>query len=366
MRNADPESLMRTAVALHHEGELAQARSLYREVLRRQPGHLDALSSLAMIDHQAGNHDRAIQRLQRVVSRAPEHPGYRMNLGAAQAAAGELDQAVASYRAAIELAPAYADPYYNLGDLYLRLERPEQAIEVFDRCMAVRGRDYHALAYKAHALDDAGRHEEARRLLDFDRYLQRYPFEPPDGYASIETFNADLARHVQQHPTLRGNVMSTEHGEHTGELLAPPRGPMGPMELRLHEAVRWYLANLPDDPDHPMVRWAPKRWKLTTWGVVMHDRGHERPHIHPKGWLSGVFYLHLPELIDDPSRNHEGWLEFGRPTADLHVRAPLTLRHCKPAYGVMFLFPSYFYHGTIPFRSRERRICVAFDAEPLY
>ncbi|HIE65046.1 MAG TPA: hypothetical protein EYQ01_04405, partial [Nitrospira sp.] len=38
---------------------------------------------------------------------------------------------------------------------------------------------------------------------------------------------------------------------------------------------------------------------------------------------------------------------------------------CRPAYGQMFLFPSYFYHGTIPFRCSQRRICIAFNVEPL-
>jgi len=138
------------------------------------------------------------------------------------------------------------------------------------------------------------------------------------------------------------------------------------MVARINEAVNWYKAQLPDDPDHPAVRWAPERWKLTAWGVVMHDKGHERAHIHPNGWLSGVFYVQLPSVIEDPSRNPEGWLEFGRPTGDLAVTSTMDLRHYKPELGQMFLFPSYFYHGTVPFRSSERRVCIAFDVEPQY
>ena len=30
----------------------------------------------------------------------------------------------------------------------------------------------------------------------------------------------------------------------------------------------------------------------------------------------------------------------------------------------MLIFPSYFWHGTIPFESGEDRIGVAFDVEP--
>ena len=360
-----PAAMMRTAVDLHQAGRFDEADKLYQWVLAADPDHADALSSRAMIRHQAGHPDEAVELLQRAIGIVGDNPGYFMNLGTAQVAAGHSQDAEQAYRRAIELAPGYADPYYNLGDLYLRLGNPDAAIKVFDQCMATRGRDYHALAYKAHALDDAGRHEEARYLLDFDRYVKAYPFEAPEGFASIEAFNAALAEHVQAHPTLRSDVMSTEHGKHTSELLKAPRGPMGAMELRIHEAVRWYITQLPDDPEHPAVRWVPGHWKLTTWGVVMLDRGHERAHIHPNGWLSGVFYLQLPDLIDDPKRNHEGWLEFGRPTRELHVTSLPVTRHYKPTYGEMVLFPSYFYHGTIPFRSRQRRICVAFDVEPL-
>jgi hypothetical protein len=31
----------------------------------------------------------------------------------------------------------------------------------------------------------------------------------------------------------------------------------------------------------------------------------------------------------------------------------------------MILFPSYFYHRTIPFEASETRISIAFDAMPL-
>jgi hypothetical protein len=30
------------------------------------------------------------------------------------------------------------------------------------------------------------------------------------------------------------------------------------------------------------------------------------------------------------------------------------------------LFPSYFWHGTVPFQSDQPRVTVAFDAVPLY
>lgn len=355
---------MNHAVTLHNQGQLARAKRIYQQVIRLTPDHPDALSSLAMIEYQARHFDEATILLGKAIAIVPDNAGYYMNLGALLDAMGKTQEAETAYRQSIKLNKTYADPYYNLGDLYLRTRRPAEAIKVFDECMAALDRDYHALAYKAHALADAEQFEAANDLLDFDQYLKRYRFEPPRGFETINEFNQALADHIKRHPTLQANVMSTMHGKHTAELLQEPSGPMRAMERHIHEAVRWYIDQLPEDQHHPVVRFKPTVWKLTTWGVIMTDKGHERPHIHPKGWLSGVFYLDLPDIITNADRQPEGWLEFGRPSAELHVQSEPRLRHYQPEYGQMFLFPSYFYHGTVPFRSRQRRICVAFDIEP--
>ena len=362
---ANAPSAFQAAVQYHRTSRFREAETLYRQLLALDANHIGSLSGLGMIEFQAGNYHVALDMVQRAIALGASEPGYFMNLGAVCVKLGRAGEAEAAFREAIARDPRYGDPYYDLGNLYLAQGKADAAVAVFDACMAARGRDYHALAYQAHALAEAGRTDEARRLLDFDTYVKTWAFEPPDGFADMAAFNKVLGRHIKTHPTLQGNVMSTENGRHTGELIKPPLGPMEGMVARIDEAVRWYKSQLPDDPSHPAVRWAPERWRLTAWGVVMHNKGHERPHIHPNGWLSGVFYLQLPAVIGDPARRPEGWLEFGRPTAHLNVTGGFDIRQYQPAYGQMFLFPSYYYHGTVPFRSDERRVCIAFDVEPL-
>jgi hypothetical protein len=36
----------------------------------------------------------------------------------------------------------------------------------------------------------------------------------------------------------------------------------------------------------------------------------------------------------------------------------------RPEEGLMMVFPSYFYHRTIPFEAVEQRISIAFDVLP--
>ena len=46
---------------------------------------------------------------------------------------------------------------------------------------------------------------------------------------------------------------------------------------------------------------------INAWYVRMLKNGHQESHIHPGGWVSGVFYL---KTVEAPIQN-EGAIEFG-------------------------------------------------------
>jgi len=56
------------AIALHRQGELAQAVQLYRKILDEFPDTAPALTNLGSILRQAGQLDEAIALLQRAVA----------------------------------------------------------------------------------------------------------------------------------------------------------------------------------------------------------------------------------------------------------------------------------------------------------
>ena len=53
--------------------------------------------------------------------------------------------------------------------------------------------------------------------------------------------------------------------------------------------------------------------------------------------------------------------EFGRAPEDFHTTREPEVRLIKPEEGLMVLFPSYFYHLTVPFEAEEVRISISFD-----
>ena len=45
---------------------------------------------------------------------------------------------------------------------------------------------------------------------------------------------------------------------------------------------------------HPAMAWATEHWTLRLWATVLDPGGVQLPHLHPLGWLSGVYYVQVP------------------------------------------------------------------------
>lgn len=99
------------------------------------------------------------------------------------------------------------------------------------------------------------------------------------------------------------------------------------------------------------------------WSVRLHAHGHHVNHIHPDGWLSSAYYVELPPQMDDST--HAGWIQFGQPPI---ITSPaLAAEHfVKPEPGLLVLFPSWMWHGTVPFGGGpdDTRLTIAFDVIP--
>ena len=125
-----------------------------------------------------------------------------------------------------------------------------------------------------------------------------------------------------------------------------------------------YISILPNDASHPVNLTRPKEYSIESWCVVLNTNGHQAPHIHPSAWLSGVYYVKLPEDFDQQKTPDAGYIVFGKGKEGLHhVDAPDTLT-IKPVEGEFVMFPSYFWHHTIPLESKFERICLAFNVVP--
>jgi hypothetical protein len=71
----------------------------------------------------------------------------------------------------------------------------------------------------------------------------------------------------------------------------------------------------------------------------------------------------VPEAVEDETAR-QGWIKFGEPAIDAPLKDPIR-RAIQPAAGRLVLFPSYTWHGTVPFHDKAARTTIAFDVVPM-
>jgi hypothetical protein len=135
---------------------------------------------------------------------------------------------------------------------------------------------------------------------------------------------------------------------------------------QLQRQIKDKLADLPHDPAHPFLSRNNGHIRFAgSWSVRLRSGGFHINHIHHAGWLSSALYVSLPVGMGDAPTGvaTPGALAFGIPDTALGLDLP-PRRVEPPRVGRLLIFPSYFWHGTIPFESDQDRLTVAFDALP--
>jgi predicted O-linked N-acetylglucosamine transferase (SPINDLY family) len=123
------------ALQLHQSGRLADAESLYRQILGAQPNNADSWHMLGVIANQTGRRDLSAEWLRRAITLNPRIPDAHFNLGNVLRVQGHLDAAITSYRQAISLRPDFASAFTNLGLALSERGERESAIDALSRAL---------------------------------------------------------------------------------------------------------------------------------------------------------------------------------------------------------------------------------------
>ena len=210
--------------------------------------------------------------------------------------------------------------------------------------------------------------EDARydELCDYPRLVLPQRLETPRGWSDLPAFLADVRTRLDHlHDALKHPLLfqSLRHGTETTGDLARSADPLVQALFKAFEApIRRYLEHIGAGSD-TLRRRNHGSWRFNgSWSVRLRTSGFHTSHVHPRGWISSACYIDLPEGMADP-QCQEGALRFGEPS--LLTTPKLPAEHVvHPEVGMLVLFPSYFWHGTVPFSSDRSRLTVAFDVVP--
>lgn len=362
-----PHILNHLGTTTHQIGDEAAARTYFERAVAVQPDFEEAWRNLGVLAFNMGDVERSRVAFATLCDLTPADPQVHAWLGDALQAQERYAEAVAAYERSIALDPERANVWAKISRVQLQDGRWEDAIETADRATAVQPGHTGALAQKSVALAELGRDAEFAELVDFDRLIQEFRIDTPAGYRTMAGFNDALVAYCTGHPSLTFNPAnnSTQDGSQTANLgRDSDSGPIRQLIDIVDDCADVYIADHPLAPAHPFLARQPSSWDIAIWGTVLGRQGHQRPHIHRDGWLSGVYYARVPEVIRDAGDDQAGWIEFGRPQPYPKAKAAPVVRRRKPVEGTLFLFPSYFYHRTIPFEADVQRVSIAFDLIP--
>ena len=390
-------------VRAHILGETgsSDAPEAYKQVLAERPDLLDGHETYARLMPQIGRAGEALDTYRDALATQHAPELYLSALGSAQAVgdaeaverwAGEAEarfgQApeyrlygalAARMRGDIEGALQLAEPLAAAGYQPAMTQAAETSLILHDFDRAER----HALAAtNALPTDQASwavltiawRIKEDPReqwLADYERFVMPIEIDAPAG--DRLTFMADVARelHALHNTSHHPPDQSLREGTQTRGHLFERRSPMiQALAGQIRRQVEERIAGLPADPTHPFLsRNTCKMDFIGSWSVRLRSGGYHVSHIHQEGWLSSALYIELPESVVEagraakPGDESDGALVFGVPSTIFGLDlAPRRIE--RPEVGRLVVFPSYFWHGTLPFRSDSPRLTTAFDMVP--
>jgi tetratricopeptide (TPR) repeat protein len=398
--NAPPEAHFVLARALITLNRLDEAVAALRTAVKARPDYVVAHTNLAeLLWMQTGDVEAATADIDAALRTRPDLDVLRIAKGRLLEAAqqpehavaemeqcrglqrdtGSLDACIAIAQAALKFDPARALVYAQRA---IR-QAPENGTALTACCAALLGNgqpaDASAIADRLHRSNPADCHAMALqaiawRQLGDARYRVMYDYrcvvpsliDTPDGWPDLEHYLADLAASLRKlhvyhaHPvfqSLRGGSQVDLDFERAEEpaIRAFARAIDGP--------IRRYMDGIRAGDDGWRQRHTGAYRLNGAWSVRLRPHGHHVNHVHPEGWLSSACYIELPALDDEAA--HAGWIQFGQP--GMITAPPLSPEHfVKPAPGLLVLFPSYMWHGTIPFEGAPgaARMTIAFDVVP--
>lgn len=154
-------ALINEGLMLQKEGRLAQASSIYKEILTHRPNHFDALHLQGVIHSQNNEFAVAVTLLKKARKLNPNYAAVHNNLGIALQNLSNSFEAAECFKRATSLDPKYASAYFNLGNALQDLKQYPQSINAYNRSIELDPKNTHAHYNKAQALYLTGNFEDA-------------------------------------------------------------------------------------------------------------------------------------------------------------------------------------------------------------
>lgn len=391
-----PESWLVLARALIGQYRHDEAEAALRKALALRPGYVEAHTELAqLVWMRTEDKAQALAALDAAIRASPSDAGLALRKSEFLDYVGDRHAAYSAL-APFVMAPTCDPTVHVAASRLLTHSDPERAVVEAGLAARALPGDYVAMSTLCEAWLAAGDAAQAARLAErlhqrspenqhalgllttawrligdprhdelcaFDDLISSSLIDTPAGWSSLTAFLGDLTQSLARLHLLRTHPIgqSVRHGSQTCQSLTLSNDPVIQAFFRAIDGpIRRRLAELGAGEDVVRSRNLGGYSVQGAWSVRLRPDGYHTNHLHPMGWLSSAFYVALPAAVAD---GHQGWLQFDQP--GIRTQPPLgPQRFVRPEPGLLVLFPSYMWHGTVPFSGDEPRLTIAFDLIP--
>ena len=417
------EVFFNKGILYQKKGEFDLALENYYKALEIQPGFYEALNNVGSVYQQLGKLDDSISTYKKSLA-IKKASRTHFNLAGALRNQGSLKLAIAEYENAINIENDNPEFFTDIGDALWHDGDVEQGKKFLIKAIEIdptHSKGNYQLAifyYDQGLLDQALPYFEKANILDSDSRvlhclykLRKYQaFEKKlkkvigkkhtsPLLATLSThfsinFNKqdiynfcphplDFVMHTKVPELLENNqsllkslLQDIEQAEisdrkqsrlvngtqSSGNLFQRSENSFRALSGALKKLVNLYFKSN-QDKSCAFIKMFPKEIIFSSsWYVRMKKGGHLSSHIHEDGWISGAVYLKIPKQRE---RIDEGAIELSTHGDDYPLEQDnFPKKIILPEEGDVIFFPSSVFHRTIPFKSNEERICIAFDLKP--
>ena len=337
----------------------------YKKTLDKYPDAVELRLFYSIALNQQERFDDAERVLRHGLKFSAESSELRSLLAYTLEGQGRWPDALQEHAATVNLPGSTPNHRISYARALLAVQRPDEALQQAKSAAIQMPFNQRALAYLGLCWRMLG-DERDNIINDYENMVGIYDLPVPAQFADADAFNAALTSVLEplhigmQHPaeqTLRG-------GSQTSGNLFDRRDPeIVDLVSGLKQCINDYIGKFPKDPQHPLYSRRSRDFDFSaSWSVRLGRSGYHTTHTHPLGWISSAYYVQVPPEVSE-SDKHGGGLKFGEPDIDIGAMGAAR-RVIQPTVGRLALFPSYMWHGTVPFESDEPRMTVAFDVVP--
>ncbi len=379
------EAHLNLGIILKNLGKLREAELSYRKAIEIKPDYVEAHINLGITLRNLGNLKEAELSTRKAIEFKPDDAIAHSNLGKILTDIGKLQEAKNELIKAIELAPnltsaveplarrLYYEQEYDLALKYLSKNKSNSCQTIYLACLLSLDREkdfdqkYKELSKNGVCNADMGGIVEHANFIYGTRKESHFCNESIK-YVLIEKINEESfsENHLKQLIAFnksskkedRSQGLLTNGIQTSGNLFLLDYPFIKAMKKALEMKIDKYKQKFKHSRQGFINNW-PENYELRSWMISMKNGGFLKPHNHEYGWITGSFYLQIPKYDNNNDSGNIAFSYKGPRYPNKNKDFNLTIK--KIETRDICIFPSSLFHHTIPFESKEERICFVFD-----